>query len=132
MLIDIYFKSIIEQDKNQIVICDLSHKIIYMNPAAVKAYEKRGGALMIGSNLLDCHNAKSADYIQKTVQWFQESPDNNVVHTFFNEKKNTDFYMTALRNENGDLIGYYEKHECRTRDDTPFYKFLNDSNERNS
>ena len=35
--------------------------------------------------------------------------------------KITDVYIIALRNENGELAGYYEKHECRTRDGEGFY-----------
>ena len=31
-----YFKSIVDQDRLSIVICDLEHTIIYMNPAASK------------------------------------------------------------------------------------------------
>ena len=38
-----YFKSILEQDKAAVVICNLQHEIIYMNPAAVTNYAKWGG-----------------------------------------------------------------------------------------
>jgi hypothetical protein len=31
--------------------------------------------------------------------------------------------MIALRDGKGNLIGYYEKHEYRNRDITPFYDF---------
>ena len=51
-----YFKSIVEQDNSAIVICNLEHEIIYMNPAAIARYEKRGRAKLSGSNLLNCHN----------------------------------------------------------------------------
>lgn len=34
-----YFKSIIDQDRESVVICDLNHIIIYMNPAAVVDYK---------------------------------------------------------------------------------------------
>lgn len=34
-----YFKSIIDQDREAVVICDLDHTIIYMNPAAVVDYK---------------------------------------------------------------------------------------------
>ena len=30
--------------------------------------------------------------------------------------------MIALRDEQGALIGYYEKHEYRNRETEPFYK----------
>ena len=54
-----YFKSIVDQDRLSIVICDLEHTIIYMNPAAIKDYHKYGGAVLIGKSLLNCHNADS-------------------------------------------------------------------------
>ena len=41
MELSVYFKSIIDQDICPIVICNLSHEIIYMNPEAVERYAKR-------------------------------------------------------------------------------------------
>lgn len=38
-----FYKSMVDQDRAPVVICDLKHEIIYMNPAAVNSYEKRGG-----------------------------------------------------------------------------------------
>ena len=38
-----FYKSIIDQDRCAVVICNLKHEIIYMNPAAVLNYEKWGG-----------------------------------------------------------------------------------------
>ncbi len=108
-----YFKSIVDQDRSQIVICNLDHVIIYMNPAAIAAYEKRGGAALIGRSLLDCHGPESVEKIQKVVDWFAKSPDHNQVFTNHNDKDNKDIYMVALRDEAGELIGYYEKHEYR-------------------
>ena len=59
-----FYKSIVDQDRASIVICNLKHEIIYMNPAAVKSYAKRGGDKLIGRSLLDCHNQESRDKIQ--------------------------------------------------------------------
>lgn len=111
-----YFKSVIDQDTSEIVLCDLEHKILYMNPAASRQY----GALL-GKDLMACHNERSAQMIRKVVSWFEKDTKNNLVHTFYNEKKNKDVYMVALRDETGKLIGYYEKHEFRNRDMTPLY-----------
>ncbi|MCQ2242550.1 PAS domain-containing protein [Treponema sp.] len=119
-----FFKSIIDQDDTAIVICNLEHEIVYMNPKACEAQAKRGGAALIGRNLLQCHSPESQEKILKVMAWFAESPEHNWVHTFFNEKQNKDGYMIALRDENGELIGYYEKHEFRTKDETPFYEIL--------
>ena len=107
-----YFKSILEQDKAAVVICNLQHEIIYMNPAAVTNYAKWGGDKLVGKSLLDCHNQESVESIKKVVEWFSADESHNIVYTFHNEKQNKDVYMVALR-DNGSLIGYYEKHEYR-------------------
>jgi len=116
-----FFKSIVEQDDQAIVVCDTMHTVIYMNPAAVEEYNRRGGANIVGMSLFDCHNPQSGEKIRKVVDWFAKDKDNNVVHTFYNEKRNMDFYMVALRDDSGELIGYYEKHAYRGKDTMPFY-----------
>lgn len=117
-----FFKSIVDQDKAAVVICNLRHEIIYMNPSAKEQYKKHGD--LIGKSLLDCHNEKSAEMIKKTVLWFSESSDHNLIHTFYNEKQNKDVYMVALRDSEENLIGYYEKHEYRTKDTMKLYDFI--------
>lgn len=115
-----FFKSVIDQDRSAVVICNLKHEIIYMNPAAVKNYEKRGGEKLIGQSLLNCHNAESAEKIRQVADWFAASKDHNLVYTFYNEKQNKDVYMVALR-DGDELIGYYEKHEYRNRETMRLY-----------
>lgn len=109
---EIFFRSIIEQDRCPVVICNLEHEILYMNPAAVENYAKRGGEKLIGTSLLACHNPESAEKIKRVTDWFASDGNHNIVYTFHNEKQNKDVYMVALR-DNGRLIGYYEKHEYR-------------------
>ena len=57
----------------------------------------------------------------QVLDWFRASKDNNIVYTFFNEKENKDVYMVALRNDAGELIAYYEKHEYRNRETMRMY-----------
>ena len=47
------------------------------------------------------------------IEWFKESKENNSVFAFRYENVNMDVYVTALRNENGDFIGFCNK--CRSR-----------------
>ena len=115
------YKSVLEADRAAVVICDLEHTIIYMNPAAVERYAKWGGKDLMGRSLMNCHTEKSREMIQKVIDWFKASKDNNIVYTFFNQKENKDVYMVALRNEEGNLIGYYEKHEYRNRETMKMY-----------
>ncbi len=115
-------ESILEQDDMPIVICNLDHDIVYMNPAAKEHYSRHAGGELIGKCIFDCHSNESRDKIIRVVEWFGKSTTNNKVHTFYNEKLNKDYYMVALRDRDERLIGYYEKHESRNRDSTPFYQ----------
>jgi PAS domain-containing protein len=119
--LNLYFKSIVEQDRCPVVVCDLKHEIIYMNPAAAVKYRKYGGASLVGKSLLDCHNENSAVLIKKVVAWFAKNKENNIVYTYRNDKENRDVYMVALRDDGGELIGYYEKHEYRNREALKLY-----------
>lgn len=116
-----YLKSLVDMDRSAVVLCEIGHKIIYMNPAAVRRYAKSGGNALLGKSLLDCHHAISREKIQKTVRWFQKDRNHNIMYTFYNEKENKDVYMVALRDEDGELIGYYEKHEYRNAETAPLY-----------
>ena len=118
-----FFKSVLEQDRSAVVLCDLEHTIIYMNPAAGERYAKNGGMALVGKSLLDCHSPKANEMIKRVVAWFRESQAHNLVYTFRNEKENKDVYMVALRDDDGKLIGYYEKHEYRNRETMPLYDF---------
>lgn len=114
--------SMAEEDHSSIVICNMEHEIIYMNPAAKEHYAKWGGAQLIGQNLLWCHNADSRQKIEEVLAWFRESRDHNRIYTFYNEKEKKDVYMIALRDAEGELIGYYEKHEYRSRETMEMYQ----------
>lgn len=118
-----FFKSIIDQDDAPVVVCDTMHIVVYMNPAAIEHYSERGGTGIIGLHIFDCHSGKSNEMIRKVVDWFAASKDHNKVHTFYNSTENKDVYMVALRDDQGELIGYYEKHEFRSKDETGFYQF---------
>lgn len=118
-----YIKSMVDMDRSPVVICSTDHRIVYMNPAASRRYEKSGGKNLTGRSLMDCHNEKSNEIIEKVVAWFEESAENNMIYTFRNEKENKDVYMVALRDEDGTLIGYYEKHEYRNRETAELYDF---------
>ena len=116
------YKSVLEADRAAVVICDLEHTIIYMNPTAIRRYDRWGGAALLGKSLLACHNEKSREMIEKVVAWFRADTAHNLVYTSHNEKENKDVYMVALRNDAGTLIGYYEKHEYRNPETMKMYE----------
>lgn len=123
MELNAFFKSVVDQDRAAVVLCDLQHTIVYMNPAAAARYAKRGGVALVGRSLLSCHNAESNAMIEKVVAWFGADKRHNIIYTYRNEAENKDVYMVALRDDSGALIGYYEKHEYRTPETMALYDF---------
>ena len=115
-----FYKSVLDQDRCAVVLCNLQHEIVYMNEAAAVNYAKWGGKELLGKSLLNCHNVHSNDMIKQVVDWFAVAEDHNIVFTHHNPKQNKDVYMVALR-ENGKLIGYYEKHEFRNLETMQMY-----------
>ena len=105
MKVDVFLKSVLDADTAPIVICDLEHTVVYMNPASILRY-----------------HIDLTGKIDRVVAWFAESKDNNIVFTSRNDKENKDVYMVALRDEGGTLIGYYEKHEYRNRETKELYQ----------
>ena len=119
------FKSVLEQDAAPVVLCALDHTVVYMNPAAVRRYAQQGGEKLLGKSLMNCHPPKARAIIEKVLDWFRESPDHNRIYEFRNDEENKDVYMIALRDDNENLIGYYEKHEYRSRETGALYDFGN-------
>lgn len=113
-----FLKSVLEQDTAPVVICNLEHTVVYMNPASINRYHVD----LTGKSIKNCHNAQSNEKIDEVVAWFNKSKENNIVFTYHNGKENKDVYMVALRDDNGELIGYYEKHEYRNKETTELYK----------
>lgn len=112
-----FFKSILEQDRAPVVVCDTSSVVVYMNGAAKSRY----GRDLTGKSVKDCHPPAANEKIDRVLAWFEKSPENNIVYTYRNDKENKDVYMVALRDEDGTLIGYYEKHEYREREHGALY-----------
>ena len=111
------FKSILDRDRAPIVVCDMQSVVVYMNPSAV-ARDKRD---LTGKNLRDCHPAYANEKIARVLEWFAKSRENNIVYTYRNDEENKDVYMVALRDDGGNLIGYYEKHEYRNNETATLY-----------
>lgn len=123
MELSAFFKSIIEQETDSIVICDTEHTITYLNPSALKRYEKRGGAGLIGRSIKLCHNAHSNERIDEVMAWFEADVSHNIMYLYHKADECMDAYMVALRDDSGKLIGYYEKHCIRCRETAEPYNF---------
>ena len=79
----------VDKLKGNIIVCDASGIIIYMNEQAIASYEKDGGAGLIGQNLLDCHNEQSRQKILEIMETHQ-----NNVYTIEKRGKKKIIYQT--------------------------------------
>lgn len=66
------FKSVIDQDRAPVVICDLESRIVYMNPSAIARYHGD----LTGKSLKACHNSDSNEKIERVLAWFAKSREN--------------------------------------------------------
>jgi len=80
------------------------------------------GANLTGESIRNCHPQKAKEMIDRVMEWFKRSKDNNIMYTYRKEQENKDVYMVALQDDEGDLIGYYEKHEFRDRETVGLYQ----------
>ena len=81
-----YFKSIIDQDVASVVICNLKHEIIYMNPNAVESYHEWVVRHCLEKSY-ELSQSEVKGIIEKVVAWFEEDKEHNRIHTFYNEKQ---------------------------------------------
>ena len=78
----------------------------------------------MGRSLLSCHSPQAVEKIKEVLDWFSGDASHNIIYEFRNDDENKDVYMVALRDDDGKLIGYYEKHEYRNKEKAKLYDFV--------
>ncbi len=91
--------------KDPFLFCDTNHIIRYMNKTARSRF--KDGENLLGRSLLDCHNEHSRKIIIENLEAFKNGEDERLIHD--TEKKR--LFMRAVRDADGQLIGYYERYE---------------------
>lgn len=90
------------------VFCDTQHIIRYMNRPGIAQYAKRGGAALLGSDVLDCHApASRAQMLDIFARMQGEGLDEELI----TDDERWRIYMRAVRDDEGTLLGYYERYE---------------------
>jgi DUF438 domain-containing protein len=92
-----------------IVFADTDHIIRFLNRRAeYHYYKERGYKELIGKSLFECHNEKSKEAILKMVENFRNhGREAFLAVTGRNER----LYVTPVRDDNGNLVGYFERVE---------------------
>ena len=99
--------ALLDNLKVPLVFVDADHVIRYMNKAGVAQYADRGGADLAGRSLLACHNEVSSRRIVEIVDEMRGGLDER--QTADDDRHRA--YMCAVRDEAGNLLGYYERYE---------------------
>ena len=104
--IDLSLASIfLDSLKTPYLFTDTNHTIRYMNSAALANYSR--GADLLGTSLLDCHNAQSQKIILEIFEEMKGGLEERIITD--NEKYRV--YMRTVRDTGGRLLGYYERYE---------------------
>ncbi len=90
---------------DEVVIVNTDHIIEYMNKTALGRFSKH---TQVGKSLLDCHNEKSRQKILEIFETFKNGEDERFLGV---NRFKMRVIMKAIRDENGNLLGYYERFE---------------------
>lgn len=96
--------AILDSLLDPILVADTDHVTRYMNRAAIEFYE--GGAGLIGRSLLDCHNQQSQREMIDILAAMRSGEQERLITT----REDRRIYMRAIRDPDGDLLGYYERY----------------------
>lgn len=100
-------RALLNSIKDPIVFVDNDHIIRFLNDAGIINYAKWGGAELIGKSIFDCHNDTSCAMIREIFTAMQNGEQERII----SKKETKRIYMRAVRDEDGLLLGYFERYE---------------------
>lgn len=100
-----FLLSLLNSIKDPILFADTNHIVQYMNKAAIEHFED--GEKLLQSNLLKCHNEVS----QKMMIDIFSEMKNGLEEKMITDNKKYRIFMRAVRDEKGNLLGYFERYE---------------------
>ncbi len=95
------------------VFVDTNHVIRFLNRRAQRLY--KAGSKLLNRSLLDCHNEKSRQIIRATLEALEAGEEERLIHALPRKR----LYMRAVRDNDGRLLGYYERFEYLTQNEEP-------------
>lgn len=98
----------------EIVFVDRNHIVQYMNKTAKQRY---GNRVQIGNSIFNCHNENSKVKIEAFLKRADAGEDE--MFELFNGKTGEREFFVPVRNNQGQVIGYFERHEMPWSEDAP-------------
>ncbi len=102
-----FIAAILDSLKDPVLVADANHIVCYMNRAALAHY--RGGANLLGSSLLDCHNPNSQRKMHEIMAALRQGQEEQL----YEDSEKRRVYMRAVRDAGDNVIGYYERFEYK-------------------
>ncbi len=90
----------------EVVFVDRTHTVRWMNRTAQKRYGQR---VIIGSSLFNCHNESTKPKIEEFLRR-ADAGEEEMFETY-NRKTGEREFFVPVRNPEGMVIGYFERHE---------------------
>lgn len=115
-----FVERLIDTKPTPVVICDLDYRIVFMNACAKQRRKQPNGESLVGRSLHTLVDLETLTKIDMVVEWFKESKANNKVFSQHTDT-NTDIYIIAIRDEDGELIGFTDIFEEREPDSGETY-----------
>ena len=97
--------AILDSLRAPILYADTQHVTRYMNKAAIAHYT--GGESLIGQSLLDCHNKESQAMMVEILAAMYKGEEERLI----TDDDQHRIFMRAVRDKQGQLLGYYERYE---------------------
>ena len=103
------YKLILDSIPYRIVFCDTDNIIRYLNKEArYHYYEVRGYEGLVGKSICDCNSPETKAMMLKALEKIKNHGNEIYLGVSVeNERK----YLNPVRNEKGELVGYFERFE---------------------
>lgn len=99
-------KAILDSYVYEIVFVDRTHTVRWMNRTALRRYP---GRVQIGDSLFNCHNESTKPKIEEFLRRADAGEDE--MFEVLNSKTGEREFFVPVRNDEGHVIGYFERHE---------------------
>ena len=97
--------ALLDSLRDPLLFADTDHVIRYMNTSAIEHYDE--GKSLIGRSVLDCHNEQSQETIVEVLTAMHIGEEERLI----TDSEEQRIYMRAVRDADGQLLGYYERYE---------------------
>lgn len=106
--------SILDAYAYEIVFVDRTHTVRYMNKTAKQRY---GDRVIIGNSLFNCHNENTKGKIEEFLKRADAGEDE--MFQVLNGKTGEREFFVPVRDADGLVIGYFERHEMPWSEEHP-------------